>query len=43
MKEVHKLYESLSRKACGDESTLDEEISDQTLVVRIFYRTNKLP
>ena len=29
MKEVRKMYESLSRKACGDESILDEESSDQ--------------
>ena len=43
MKEVHKMCESLSRKVCGKELTLDEEISDKTLVVRIFYRIDKLP
>ena len=29
MKEVRKMYESLSRKACSDKSILDEESSDQ--------------
>ena len=29
MKEFRKMYECLSRKACGDESILDEESSDQ--------------
>ena len=29
MKEVRKMYESLSRKACGDKSILDEESSNQ--------------
>ena len=29
MKEVRKMYESLSRKACGDESILHEESTDQ--------------